>query len=301
MKRFMPPSRRRPAWPRRHSIHVHSPPRYAAFFEGIWTEPVRYRAAPFRAGKRAHGKSRCAAACIGGAAGDPGRRVCAARPAARFSRLCRNMHRRRPQRMGNARGRDSQVPATLEDLKKQGLLVSEAEFLRLASASEAPAGPLKTIGIPARKSSALIERCVRSYAAHARQLGREIRFAVAGSGGAGGSRGERVGWLDQQRVEAAIEEFGRAGIETAIARFALTGAAEGLPPGIARTTGANRNVLLLATQGEAFLSVDDDTLCGLLHAPQAAAGIRRTLAWNTVRYVVRNESARAGGKRLRWI
>jgi hypothetical protein len=173
-------------------------------------------------------------------------------------------------RQGNAPG-DQQILGTFENLKRQGLLISEEEFLRLAGSNGDTARPLETIGIPARKSSGLLERCVRSYAAHARKFGREIRFAVAGPA-AHQIVGERTEWLDQKRVEEAIEDLGRAGIEKAVARFALTGHADGLPAGIARTTGANRNVLLLATRGEAFLSVDDDTLCGLCRAPQPQSG-----------------------------
>lgn len=169
-------------------------------------------------------------------------------------------------RIANMRGLESQIMATLEDLRKQGLLISAEDFLRLAGSGGGGAGGIRTIGIPARIGSGLVERCVKSYSAHARRFGRGVRFVISGPE-AREIAGEQVAWFDSARIEALVGDLGRAGIDTAVARFALKGEAGDLPPGIARTTGANRNVLFLATQGEPFLSVDDDTICTLFHAP----------------------------------
>lgn len=171
-------------------------------------------------------------------------------------------------RIANMRGREAQILTTLEDLKKQQLLISEKEFLCLPGSRGGGARAITTVGIPARIGSGLVERCVRSYSAHARRFGRGIRFVVSGPEWRE-IAGEEVEWFDSARIEAVIEDLSRAGIDPAVPRFALKGEAGDLPPGIARTTGANRNVLFLAAQGEAFLSVDDDTACGLIHAPHS--------------------------------
>jgi hypothetical protein len=231
---------------------------------------ARYRAAPFRAVKGRSG-NRVVLGLVSGERRAIAEGAFALLDGMRGFRTLREHAETAALRRGNTPGRDPQVLATLEDLKKQGLLISQEEFLGLAGSKGGTVRALETICIPARKSSVLVERCVRSYAAHARMFGREIRFAVAGPE-AQPIVGERAEWLDRKRVEAAIEDLGRAGIERGVGRFALTGEADGLPAGIARTTGANRNALLLATRGEAFLSVDDDTLCGLRHAPHAQSG-----------------------------
>jgi hypothetical protein len=158
------------------------------------------------------------------------------------------------QRPGTSHGRAAEIRRALEDLRRQGLLMSEEEFFRAAAPESPTAGaPIATIGIPTSGRTKLIERCVESFSAHARKYGRELRFIIAGA--------------DRARAEEFASAMGQAGIDPAIARFALLGEAADLPAGMARNTGANRNVLLLECAGEAFLSVDDDTLCSFVRSP----------------------------------
>jgi hypothetical protein len=160
-----------------------------------------------------------------------------------------------------ARRMGTDVKRTLEDLRRQRLLISEEEFFRLALPENAPPScpPISTIAIPTSGRTGLVERCIESYAAHARKFGRSVKFVVAGA--------------DRQRLEEWTCVMGEAGIDPAIARFALLGEAAGLPPGMARNTGANRNALLLECAGEAFLSVDDDTLCRFARSPASRGGL----------------------------
>jgi hypothetical protein len=61
---------------------------------------------------------------------------------------------------------------------------------------------------------------------------------------------------------------GQAGVDPAAVHFGLLNE-ENYPVG----TGASRNVLLLLTVGEAFLQMDDDTVCLLAPAPGAREGL----------------------------
>jgi hypothetical protein len=163
------------------------------------------------------------------------------------------------RRMGTAQGREADVKRTLEDLRRQGLLISEEEFFRLALPEVARGSPISTIAIPTSGRTGLVERCIESYTAHARKFGHSVKFVIAGA--------------DRRRLEEWTLAMGEAGVDPAVARFALLGEVAGLPPGIARTTGANRNALLLECAGEAFLSVDDDTLCRFARSPASLDGL----------------------------
>jgi hypothetical protein len=176
------------------------------------------------------------------------------------------------RRISTLAGNPEGIRTTLDELRRQGLMVSDAEFPALSGAQPGSPANIRTIGIPCRRDSQLIERCVESYAQNARMLGREVRFLITG--------GERrplatasVEWLDDAWREGLIDRLSRAGLDASVCRFALTGDAEGLPPGFARTTGANRNALLLATLGEPFLSADDDTLSTLTVPPAPKPGV----------------------------
>ena len=175
------------------------------------------------------------------------------------------------ERVKTSGGNTTGVTTAIGELRRQHLLISEQEFATLALRSES-AAPIRTIAIPARCDSRLMERCIRSYSDHASAFGRQVRFVIAGPD-ARDMPGSEVVWLDSGWVERMIKRIAGAGIDPAVARFALTGQAEGIPTGVARTTGANRNAILLATRGEAFLSVDDDTLCELIMPPVERAGL----------------------------
>ena len=170
---------------------------------------------------------------------------------------------------GNATG----VRAALDDLRNRGLLIAASEFLATAPPSEQP--EIRSIGAPTR-GGATLERCVSSYAAHARERGRSARFLLAGkvppdrAGAMARDCDMPVEVLDASARERTIRRLAAAGVDEAAARFALLGEAEGIPEGWARNTGANRNALLLATAGEPTLSVDDDTFATLFLPPAAS-------------------------------
>ena len=169
------------------------------------------------------------------------------------------------------------VRSAIDDLRRTRMLVSGAEFLR--SAPQREPATIRVVGVPTLGRSTL-ERCVASYAAHARERGRAVRFLLAGE-----VTPERVDVLAREcgmQVRAVgarqrlrtIERLAAAGVDMAVARFALLGEAEGIPAGSGRNTGANRNVLLLASAGEPLLTVDDDTLATLLAPPAGCAPAR---------------------------
>jgi hypothetical protein len=72
-----------------------------------------------------------------------------------------------------------------------------------------------------------------------------------------------VCYVGAEERRALSKGFLRAGLDPEVVRFAI----HGLDSIRAGTLGANRNLLLLATTDEAFLSVDDDTVCRFASPP----------------------------------
>ena len=220
------------------------------------SEPLRYRAAPFDAVRAREGNTLVSSPLSGERRLIPDG-VFALLDQLRAFRTLAQHAEIASRRMGNA-----DVRKGLEDLRRQGLLMSEEEFF-LAALPSGPVSPaaISAIGFPTSGQSGTIERCIESYSSHAARYGREVRFVIAG------------GYAGRSLNEALVASMIQAGIDPSIARFALLGEAEGLPAGVARTTGANRNALLLACAGEAFLSVDDDTVCSLARSPAHHDGL----------------------------
>ncbi|MEZ5404105.1 MAG: hypothetical protein R2729_30780 [Bryobacteraceae bacterium] len=159
------------------------------------------------------------------------------------------------ERMG--RDRVPAVRALLADLVRRGL-IAEA-----ASAEEAAA--IRTIVIPTRARSPILERCQTSFAENARMFGREVRFVVSEDGAA---NPRREVWV--RRLAAVAPE--------GVARFLLFGdpgmdAASKTSSASLASYGANRNLLLLETAGEPVLTVDDDMVCEWRRSPEYQPGL----------------------------
>ena len=183
-------------------------------------------------------------------------------------------------------------PGGREDARQRLLALAARGFLvardtlvrRLSEASSLPPPPpLRWLGIPTRHRPAELERCITSYAASASAHGRPLGILVMDDSSDPALHASVLARLQAlpKEVRAHVFYAGRAEKQ----RFAQKLLQQGLPPepistalfnerGLPNAYGINRNGLLLATAGETFFSVDDDTQCRL--AP--AEGGRDTLA-----------------------
>jgi hypothetical protein len=164
--------------------------------------------------------------------------------------------------------------ARVERLVAQGLLVRWPA----PTADDQPAA-IRWLGVPTRDRPAALARCLKSHLVHVHEKGRRLDVSVIDSSGPDGAAATRV------VVAALAAEFGcRVALVTAEERRAYAGrlaAAAGVPPDVALfalvaderwlDTGCNRNALLLAHVGRAFLGSDDDVVA----APRAAASFDR--------------------------
>lgn len=170
--------------------------------------------------------------------------------------------------LGLPADRREPMRALLDDLRQRGLLISARETIEALLAGrpvdeDAPA-PIRTVAFPTGRRPAVLLEGVRGVLAAARRRGRELTLLVADDSADPGERlahreglratGARVGYVgleERERFATALAE--RAGVRPQLVRFALLDV-----HGVGKPYGANRNALLLATAGEAFLSMDDD-------------------------------------------
>lgn len=165
------------------------------------------------------------------------------------------------------RGGDSDgeaARAVLSQLVEAGLL---CEWIPSSSQPGLPAPDASprlptTLAIVTADRPRHLRRCAQSFLDHFRQHGRVLRVLVVDGSRHRENREanretlrecarERLGQIDLIDPEAFEARLRRtAGTSTSL-RFLLTGG----------TTGANRNVVLLATAGEDVLMVDDDMVC----------------------------------------
>jgi hypothetical protein len=173
------------------------------------------------------------------------------------------------------------VPIRIESVKKQllqlaedGLLVSDFDVLercKYSTDSNEEAPQIASVGVVTRDRPESLVRCLESYIDNCERHGRAIDFVVMD---------------DSESVEARVEtrqmlrdlserhevEISYAGLEEKLQYAEALIAESGAPPevvkfalfgleGCGRSTGANRNALLLHTAGDSVLSVDDDTVC----------------------------------------
>jgi hypothetical protein len=176
--------------------------------------------------------------------------------------------------------RAADVRTALAELIEQGLFITKrAVVARLAStAQRQEPQPIRTIATLTRNRPRAVERCVRSYLSHVREHGRDVQFKVVDSSlpeprcevelrlaQVARVSGVRIGYAAiEEKMAFAAALADETGVDADVVRFALVDAER-----VGSDTGANRNALLMAGAGEAFVSVDDDTLCELVR-PRAA-------------------------------
>jgi hypothetical protein len=201
----------------------------------------------------------------------------------------RNIYRERLDTWSQAgtTASESPGPIQIESVKKQlsqlaedGLLVSDFDVLEQCKYStdqkkEAP--QIASVGVVTRGRPKSLVRCLESYIDNCRRHGREIDFVVMDDSESVEARVETRQMLrdlsERHEVEvsyAGLEEklqyaeamIAESGAPQEVVKFALFGL-----EGFGRSTGANRNALLLHTAGDLVLSVDDDTVCqvGTVH------------------------------------
>jgi glycosyltransferase involved in cell wall biosynthesis len=130
---------------------------------------------------------------------------------------------------------------------------------------------ITSVVVPTRNRPAALFRCLTSLSSHLIQFGYSPRIMVADASTdeAFVQENDRIvshmrdrhGWSvsllgGSSRTNVVRWMIGQ-GVASDVARFALFG----LPELCIPSPGANRNLLLLATAAERFLSLDDDTLC----------------------------------------
>ena len=201
--------------------------------------------------------------------------------------LLRHAERRRESLPVDSRQLD-QTKRRLEELAQRGFLVA-AESLpedcrRHAVAAALP--PIASIGITTRNRAAVLRRGLVSHIENRRRYDRSTDYVIIDDAVDVESEKRTRTELLQLRREFAvpIRYAGRAerqsfaaalrqesGAAADLVEFALFG----LPP-CPITTGAARNSLLLATAGDRFVMVDDDSVCRLAACPLREDGIALT-------------------------
>jgi hypothetical protein len=157
-----------------------------------------------------------------------------------------------------------------------GLLLSVTSLVRrCAAAGSGPGRPtgIHSIGIPTAGHEQRLTRVITSFARNAREHGRPLEIIVSSNGPpataallASLARAESIPITlldDQERLRYAAELARRAGVDPAIALFAISD-----PLGAGFACGANRNALLLRHTGRPYLSLDDDMVCEMATAPE---------------------------------
>jgi hypothetical protein len=145
--------------------------------------------------------------------------------------------------------------------------------------------PISAVGMPTHNQPSVLARGLRSYIENVLVHDRRVCFVVLDDSIDCAVRVANLAHLRRLRASYAVDiayagpqekadfvlHLARKGLPRAATEFALAGWI-----GTGRTTGANRNALLLHTVGEPFLSADDDTICTPALPPEHRAGLRLT-------------------------
>jgi hypothetical protein len=137
---------------------------------------------------------------------------------------------------------------------------------------------ITTVAVPTKDRLSSLTRCLESYLANAQRHGRSPEWLVSDDSACcpkqtkamlqrlSAQFGATLRYANhhskRQFMEALVV---RSGVAPDVVRFALFG-----DDRCERTTGANRNGVLLETAGEQILSVDDDTVCQMSTRPDFA-------------------------------
>jgi hypothetical protein len=158
-------------------------------------------------------------------------------------------------------------------------------LLTCSSGGTAAPSPIRVVGMPTHNQPGVLVRGLRSYIENVLAHDRRVEFVVLDDSTDRGAREANLANLRRLRARYGVDiayagpgekaafalRLARKGLARATLEFALAGRT-----GTGRTTGANRNALLLHTVGEPFLSADDDTVCTPAPAPECRAGLRVT-------------------------
>jgi hypothetical protein len=152
------------------------------------------------------------------------------------------------------------------------------------------------LGVPSCDRADVLARGLQSYMQNSRDYGRDVEFVVVDdSRTVAGRTGNRARLLELRRRFGTTVRYGDHGDR---ARYALALAREsGVPLPVVRfaligndlhpiSTGACRNALLLHAVDEAFVHVDDDTVCRVAPAPGARPDVAAVAARNLVEHTV---------------
>jgi hypothetical protein len=162
------------------------------------------------------------------------------------------------------------VDAVLEDLVVRGLL--EPVGPSPVSARPSP-DTLATLGIITADRPTAFGRCLETAVAEQQRYGRRLRVVVVDGSRSKDNRQANLAVVKRIRRETGFA-VGYIGQEEAAAFRRAGGDEPWLSPGLTPgEIGANRNLLMLATAGERFVSIDDDVICTGWALPDARNGI----------------------------
>jgi len=176
------------------------------------------------------------------------------------------------------------VLGLLRRLLDVGLLVShDAVAERLPTFAPTARAPLRTLVVPTKDRPALLERAVATFAANAGRWGRRCTIVVVDDARVGHQVGSVLARLDahgaslvlfddaerRRFADALAQELG--GDPANVAHALALGVDDGRI-----TTGAARNLALLACAGERYVSVDDDQVCRLAETGDGSFGVSST-------------------------
>jgi hypothetical protein len=176
----------------------------------------------------------------------------------------------------------------LQDLAAKGFLVSAESLVeecrRRASPETLP--PIASIGITTRNRTAVLRRGLASHFENRQRYGRSTDYVIIDDADDAESESHTRALLIELRRELgmAVRYAGRAerrhfakavmaesGVPADLVEFALFGL-----PQCPITTGSARNSLLMATAGDRFVMVDDDSVCRLTPCPTLEHGLSLT-------------------------
>jgi hypothetical protein len=200
------------------------------------------------------------------------------------------------QRLDTLAGHASQairrldLPASLQPVlehelalcARAGLLAGWKELAREPLAQ--PTAKLRALGIVTRDRPHALARALRSHFLHAQRFGRNLHAVVVDSSRTKTTAAEThsaalaigrqfdssVRYLHaHDHIRYANRLAARAGLNPEVVLFGLTDLFD-----CGHDTGSNRNALMLAQAGQAFLSSDDDVVCEPRRAPASGQSLR---------------------------
>ena len=182
------------------------------------------------------------------------------------------------------------IESAYRELLSQGLLISARAFhssLFEKTGEQAAPPPISSLIVTTRDRTTPLQQCLASYIENNEKHGRRPEYialddsrnkdqgaklkAALAPLAAGGARISCAGMEEKTRFADELIRVSKGdGLPLDIVSFALFG-----DDAYSRTTGANRNALLMAAPGELSLIADDDTVCRptVLNEPDAVLAL----------------------------